>query len=97
MPKAKIGIIVDNLIASKQINDFIKLSKTSENYEVTHLIIQNSNIFTGNIFLKSLQYINRRGLNTFISNASFKILCKIESFIIKSIEDYTHFYDVFDL
>ena len=44
MPKAKIGIIVDNLIASKQINDFIKLSKTSENYEVTHLIIQNSNI-----------------------------------------------------
>ena len=44
MKKAKIGIIVDSLNSSKQIFDFIKASKNSKNYEVSHLIVQKCNI-----------------------------------------------------
>ena len=40
MTKVQIGIIVDNINSSKQIFDFIKMSLNSDNYEVTHLIIQ---------------------------------------------------------
>ena len=40
MEKARVGIIVDNLNSSKQIFDFITASQKSNNYEVSHIIIQ---------------------------------------------------------
>ena len=40
MEKARVGIIVDSLNSSKQIFDFIEASKNSNNYEISHLIIQ---------------------------------------------------------
>ena len=40
MKKARVGIIVDNLNSSKQIFDFITASQKSNNYEVSHIIIQ---------------------------------------------------------
>ena len=40
MKKARVGIIVDSLNSSKQIFDFIEASKNSNNYEISHLIIQ---------------------------------------------------------
>ena len=43
MEKARVGIIVDSLNSSKQIFDFIEASKNSNNYEVSHLIIQKKN------------------------------------------------------
>ena len=43
MEKARVGIIVDSLNSSKQIFDFIEASKNSNNYEISHLIIQKKN------------------------------------------------------
>ena len=40
MEKSRVGIIVDNLNSSKQIFDYITASQKSNNYEVSHIIIQ---------------------------------------------------------
>ena len=47
--KKRVGIILDSLIASKQIVDLISLSKQSENYEITALLINSIEIVTKNI------------------------------------------------
>ena len=58
MKKARVGIIVDNLNSSKQIFDFITASQKSNNYEVSHIIIQKiSSKKNQNFFEKSSEYI----------------------------------------
>ena len=39
--KKRVGIIVDSTSVSKQLGDLISLSKRSENYEITTLVINN--------------------------------------------------------
>lgn len=39
--KKRVGIIIDTLRVSKQVHDLIALSRDSENYEITTLIINN--------------------------------------------------------
>jgi len=62
MKKAKIGIIVDSLNSSKQIFDFIKASKNSKNYEVSHLIVQKCNT-KNNLSLIEKSKIPELGIN----------------------------------
>ena len=63
MKKAKIGIIVDSLNSSKQIFDFIKASKNSNNYEVSHLIVQKCNTKSNlSLLEKSKNYLKRKGI-----------------------------------
>ena len=73
MEKARVGIIVDSLNSSKQIFDFIEASKNSNNYEISHLIIQKKDKQENiNLLKKSLDYIKKRGLKKFISAVGFK-------------------------
>ena len=61
MKKAKIGIIVDSLNSSKQIFDFIKASKNSKNYEVSHLIVQKCNTKNyPSLIEKSKDYLKKK-------------------------------------
>ena len=61
MKKAKIGIIVDSLNSSKQIFDFIKASKNSKNYEVSHLIVQKCNTKNDlSLIEKSKNYLRKK-------------------------------------
>ena len=55
MKKARVGIIVDNLNSSKQIFDFITASQKSNNYEVSHIIIQKISSKKNQNFLKKFQ------------------------------------------
>ena len=60
MEKARVGIIVDSINSSKQIFDFIEASKNSNNYEISHLIIQKKDKQENINFLKkSLEYIKK--------------------------------------
>lgn len=81
--KKRIGIIVDSTNVDKQLADLISLSKKSSNYEIIALIINNIKHKNKNLLLQIVDYIKRRGLQKLISNTVFKILCKIESIILK--------------
>ena len=83
MKKARVGISVDNLNSSKQIFDFITASQKSNNYEVSHIIIQKiSSKKNQNFFEKSSEYIKRRGFKKFVSAAGFKMLTILELSLI---------------
>ena len=75
--KKRVGIILDSTSISKQLMDLISISKKSENYEITALVINNVQHKKRNIGLQIASYIKRRGLQKFISNAVFKFVCKI--------------------
>ena len=78
MKKAKIGIIVDSLNSSKQIFDFIKASKNSKNYEVSHLIVQKCNTKNNlSLIEKSKNYLKQKGIKKFLSAIGFKLVIKL--------------------
>ena len=83
--KKRVGIIVDSTSVSKQLGDLISLSKQSENYEITSLVINNIVRKKSNIALQISSYIRRRGLKKFLDNAFFRIVCKVESIVVKRI------------
>ena len=95
--KARIGLIVDNVQSSKMLHDLLELSRSSKHYEITHLIVQKTQRYTGSLAPKSLQYIAKRGLNKFLSYASFKVLSKLESLVIKRLGKFRSFFDTHDL
>ena len=98
MKKARVGIIVDNLNSSKQIFDFITASQKSNNYEVSHIIIQKiSSKKNQNFFEKSSEYIKRRGFKKFVSAAGFKMLTILESMILKRFKVFSDFFDEYSL
>ncbi|MDA7734165.1 hypothetical protein N8832_01460 [Candidatus Pelagibacter sp.] len=81
--KKKVGILVDSTKVSKQIHDLLQLSLKSNNYEITTLILNNLNKNNGNIISQIFSYIVRRGLFKFLSVLVFKIICKIETLVLK--------------
>ena len=98
MKKARVGIIVDNLNSSKQIFDFITASQKSNNYEVSHIIIQKISSKKNQNFLeKSSEYIKRRGFKKFVSAAGFKMLTILESMILKRFKVFSDFFDEYSL
>lgn len=95
--KQKIGLIVDSFQVSKQIYDLVKLSTSSQNYEITTLIINDIELYSGNVFKKSFTYVQRRGFSKFISVAFLKLVCKLEEKVIARKQKYKSVYDKFDL
>ncbi len=88
----KVGIIVDSTSASKQLGDLISLSKQSKNYEITALIINSIEHKKENILSQIYSYILRRGLSKFANNALFKIICKLESYVVMRSSKFHSFY-----
>jgi hypothetical protein len=89
--KKRVGIILDSTSISKQLMDLISISKKSENYEITVLVINNVQHKKRNIGLQIASYIKRRGLQKFISNAVFKFVCKMESTVLKRMTKFNNF------
>ena len=50
-----------------------------------------------NIGLQIASYIKRRGLQKFLSNAFFKVVCKIESIFLKRMSKFNKFYSTIQL
>jgi len=98
MTKVRVGIIVDNLNTSKQIFDFIKMSLNSNNYEVSHLIIQKTNNEDNKGYVKkSIDYIKKKGIKKFLLAVAFKTISKIESIILKRFKKFSNFFDTYSL
>ena len=95
--KKKVGILIDSTQVSKQIHDLVQLSLKSNNYEITTLIVNNIDKNDGNIISQIFSYINIRGLLKFLSASVFKIICKIESLVLKRLDKFSTFYDNYEL
>ena len=95
--KKKVAILIDSTQVSKQIHNLLQLSLKSNNYEITTLIVNNTDKNDGNIISKIFSYINRRGLLKFLSATVFKIICKIESLYLKKLGKFSTLYDKYKL
>ncbi|MDB9998303.1 hypothetical protein OAE14_00170 [Alphaproteobacteria bacterium] len=94
--KKRVGIILDSTSISKQLAVLMLLSKKSENYEITALLINNVER-QKKIGLQIVSYINRRGLRKFLSNAVFRVVCKMESIFLKRMSKFNKFYNKIQL
>ena len=70
----------------------LHVDKQSENYEIMALVINNVEHKNRNLISQIYSYIRRRGLKKFVDNAVFKIVCKIESCIVRRISKFHNFY-----
>lgn len=95
--KKRVGIIVDSTNVSKQLADLISLSKNSKNYEIVALVINNVKSNNKNIVLQIASYMKGRKLKKFLSKAIFKIICKIESVIVKRLGNFKESYNKIQL
>ena len=95
--KKSVGIILDSTSISKQLLDLISYSKTSENYEITALVINNVGRQRSSYLLKAYSYIKYRGIRKLLSAIVFKVVCKIEENILKRINRFGEFYKLFQL
>ena len=96
--RLKVGLIVDNQIVSKQIDHLVQMSLKSDLYDITCIILQDTDRFSGNLVSKLLLYIRKNGFNKFIRKATFKILVKIEILVVKRNKGiFKTFFDKFDL
>ena len=76
--KKKVGLLVDSLQVSKQIKDFIDMSLTSNNYEISTIIVNDSSILSELPRKKIFKYIQRKGFSKFINKVFFIILYRLE-------------------
>ncbi len=90
--KKRVGIIVDTTTVSKQLADLIALSKQSDKYEIIALVINKIESNNNNKIVQIASYVKRRGLYKFLNKAFFKIICIIESYIVKSISKFHDIY-----
>ena len=98
MSKAKVGLIVDDRAQSKQVHDLLKMSHNSEVYEITHLVVQKvsgSNIIS--LRRKPMDFIKRRGIKKLVATITFKIICKLEEYIVKKNPILKDFFDKYNL
>ncbi len=95
--KFHVGLIIDSTTVNKRIYDLVLLSKKSQYYKISHLILQNTNKNTENFVIRIWNYISRRGLKKLIDNVFFRILCKFESFFVRRNPKFKSFFDSFNL
>jgi hypothetical protein len=96
--KAKVGLIIDDYVVSKQIRELIDFSLTSDLYQINCLIIQRTKRTEQNsLFKKITDYIRRRGLKKFIENALFRVIFQFEKLVLIRSEKFKEFYKRFDL
>ena len=80
MPKKKIGIICDDILATKQIYNFIENSLQSEKYIVTTLIVQD--LEKRSLLKKSFIFIIKNGFKRFLEknfSSQYLLILKIRS------------------
>lgn len=97
MEKAKVGLIVDSLSASKQINDLLLQSQSSPHYQISHLILQNTQNAPQGLIKRCLEIIGKRGLARFIAMITFRIICKIEAIYVRRLASFTTYFNQYDL
>ena len=95
--KKRVGIIIDTTLQTKQIWDLINLSKSSKNYEISTILINNNSIKNKNLFIKIIDYAQRRGFKKCVAFLVFQSLCKIESIFIKKSGRFPDFYNKYSL
>ena len=95
--KQKIGLLVDDFSASKQLKDFIDLSLTANNYEITTLIVNDHTIYSEKLQKKIKRYVGKKGVLNLLNRALFLIVSKIERKIIERKQQYKNFYRTYDL
>ncbi len=91
--KKRVGLIIDSLNVSKQIADLIEFSTTSENYEITALVVNCEERKNTNIATQIISYIKRRGLKKFLATAVFKAVCKAETVAVKRMGKFKKFFN----
>ena len=97
LKKIPIGIIVDSIISTEAIHDYIEMSLKSNKYAVTHLIIQNTLKYKKTLLQKALHDVQRIGVKKLLSKVMFKILCKLEITVVRRIKRFNKFYNKYDL
>ncbi len=95
--KQKVGLLIDSLQVSKQLKDFIDLSLTSDNYEITTLIVNDGKISSEGSLKKLYEYARKRGFTKFINKLFFLILTKLERKVIRKKLTFKSFYDRYDI
>lgn len=95
--RKRVGILVDDIVASKQLRDLIEISQSASNYKLTTLIVNDVERYSDNSFSKAQKYIRRRGILKFVSNAFFKIVCRLESIVVKRFGKQKNFFRKYDL
>ena len=95
--KKKVGLLVDSLQVSKQIKDFIDMSLTSNNYEISTIIVNDSSILSELPRKKIFKYIQRKGFSKLINKVFFIILYRLEKKIISRKLIYKNFYNNYKL
>ncbi len=76
--KARVGLIIDNKDQSRQLKELIEMSRESDVYEISHLIVQNLPK------VSTVQLFKKNGILKFLSILSFNFISKIEEFYLKS-------------
>lgn len=95
--KKKVGLLLDSFKTSKQLKDFIDLSLTSENYEVTTIILTGGRTFSDRGLKKLYEYARKRGFSKFINKLFFILLSKVERKVISKKPTFRDFYSSYDL
>ncbi|MEL0238322.1 MAG: hypothetical protein VW946_02510, partial [Gammaproteobacteria bacterium] len=95
--KQKVGLLVDSLKVSKQLKDFIDLSLTSENYEVTTIILNDGQIFSDGALKKLYEYARKRGFSKLINKLFFILLTKVERKVISKKLIFKNYYSSHEL
>lgn len=90
--KKRIGIIIDSTNVSKQLSDLILLSKNSNTYEITALVINSVERNNSNLAMQIISYIKKRGFNKFINNVFFKAVFKVESNVVNCLCKFSNVY-----
>lgn len=88
--KKNVALLIDSKVVPKQIYDLIKLSMSAKNYQITTLIINDLN-GRDNLLNKIIKNINY-GLYHLVSKVFFKLICFLESIIVRKIPRFKNFY-----
>lgn len=91
--KAKVGLIIDDLVVSEQLYNLIEYSRRASHYEITHLILQDTEQQRGgSLFTQVRSYLARRGIKKLIENLCFRALGRFERLLLsRQSKVKTHF------
>ncbi|SOC16756.1 glucosamine inositolphosphorylceramide transferase family protein [Thalassospira xiamenensis] len=84
----KIAILVDSELVDKNVFDFIKWADSRDNLDISHLIIQNSQIKYVNVIERILDRVKKRGIKRLLASQTFKIITLLEFLMIRRNEQF---------
>ena len=92
----KIGLILDDIKASKYVYDLVQWSEKIENIEITHFIIQNSLKKNRNYYLSIIDKFKNKNLLDILSKINWKLINYFEYLLLKktNFKNHPHQYDL---